>query len=207
MEFALSYAPDSVLEDSLLLEKDSNDDFYSWGGLRYFLMNYEQELQPNKTIQIDKIKLARSEVKSGDFLSVEHRWATENRNAEGENNRAIDKFEKRRLGNFVLLELRLNIQASNSDLEEKINHYLGKGEEPATDLEQVRKMIRDSNAVLKDMNELTRSKNYYLSLHRDINDRAEKRMISFALKRWALKDYVGYAELKKHADAEWTEEV
>ena len=60
---------------------------------------------------------------------------------------------------------------------------------------------------MKDMNELIRSKNYYLSLHREINDRAEKRMISFALKRWALKDYVGYAELKKRADAEWTEEV
>ena len=207
VQFALWYAPDSVLEDSLRLEKDSNDDFYNWGGLRYFLMNYEQELQPNKTIQIDKIKLARSEGKSADFLSVEHRWATENRNAEGENNRAIDKFEKRRLGNFVLLELRINIRASNLDLEEKIKHYLGNGEEPATDLEQVRKMIRESHAVMKDMNELIRSKNYYLSLHREINDRAEKRMISFALKRWALKDYVGYAELKKRADAEWTEEV
>lgn len=207
VEFALWLASDNVLESSLKLEKDSNDDFYSWGGLRYFLMNYEQELQPNKTIQIDKIKLARSEVKSADFLSVEHRWATENRNAEGENNRAVDKFEKRRLGNFVLLELRLNIQASNADLEEKIKHYLGKGDEPATDLEQVRKMIRDSKAVLKDMSDRIRSKNYYLSLHRDINDRTETRMISFALRRWALNDYIGYSELKKRADEEWTEEV
>ncbi len=66
------------------------------------------------------------------YLSVEHMWAAENRNVQGENNRAIDWFEKRRLGNFVLLELRLNIQASNTSLEENLVHYMGRGDEPQT---------------------------------------------------------------------------
>jgi len=203
VEFALGYCPDSKLEASLQLDKDSNDDFYYWGGLRYFLMNYEQTLQPHKTIQIDKITMARSEGKSADYLSVEHRWAIENRNVQGENNRAIDGFEKRRLGNFVLLELRLNIQASNASLEEKLANYMGKGDEPQTDLQQVRKMVRDTEAVLNEMESWTRSKNYYLELHKRLNDRAEKRLTGFALKRWSLKDYLGFSEIKKRADSGW----
>ncbi|HAV37392.1 MAG TPA: DUF262 domain-containing protein [Massilia sp.] len=206
VEFALAYCPDSKLESSLKLEQDSSEDFYDWGGLRYFLMNYEQALQPHKTIQIDKITLARKEGKSADYLSVEHRWAVENRNEQGENNRAIDRFEKRRLGNFVLLELRLNIQASNASLEEKLAHYMGKDEEPQTDLQQVRKMVRDAEAVLKEMKNVTRSKNYYLNLHRKINDQAEERFAKFALKRWTLKDYLGFSEIKKRADSGWDDE-
>jgi hypothetical protein len=205
VEFSLAYCPDSKLEMSLKLAQDSTEDFYNWGGLRYFLMNYEQALQPHKTIQIDKIIMARKEGKSADYLSVEHRWAVENRNVQGENNRAIDWFEKRRLGNFVLLELRLNIQASNASLEEKLAHYMGKGEEPQTDLQQVRKMVRDAELVLKEMKEVTRSKNYYLNLHRKMNDLAEERLTKFALKRWSLKDYLGFTEIKKRADSGWDE--
>jgi len=205
VEFALAYCPDSKLETSLKLAQDSGDDFYEWGGLRYFLMNYEQALQPHKTIQIDKIIMARKEGKSADYLSVEHRWAIENRNVQGENNRAIDWFEKRRLGNFVLLELRLNIQASNASLEEKLSHYMGKDEEPQTDLQQVRKMVRDAELVLKEMKSVTRSKNYYLKLHRQMNDLAEERLTRFALKRWSLKDYLGFTEIKRRADSGWDE--
>jgi hypothetical protein len=203
VRFALSYAPDTVLESSFRLKKDSKDDFYKWPGLRYFLMNYEQELQPNKTIQIDKITMARSDGKSGDYLSVEHRWALENRNSEGENNRAIDQFEKRRLGNFVLLELRLNIQARNSSLEEKLDHYLGKDDEPATDLQQVRQMTRDAKVLLKELSHLRRSKNYYLRLNKEINDRTEGRLTNFALRRWSLKGYLGFAELRQRAESGW----
>lgn len=205
VKFALWHAPDSVLEASLQLERNSSDDFYKWTGLRYFLMNYEQHLQPHKTIQIDKITMARSEGKSGDYLSVEHRWALQNRNTEGENNRPIDQFEKRRLGNFVLLELRLNIQAGDANLEEKLAHYLGKEEEPATELEQVRRMAKDANAVLKEMDGQVRSKNYYLTLHRTINNLAEDRFRVFALKRWGLREYLGFTELKKWSQEEWAE--
>ncbi len=204
VEFALWHSPDSLLEASLKLDEGSSDDFYKWGGLRYFLMNYEQYLQPHKTIQIDKITLARSEGKSADYLSVEHRWAVENRNVEGENNRSIDNFEKRRLGNFVLLELRLNIQAGNASLEEKLANYLGgDGDEPPTDLEQVRKMAKDAKRVLADMTDWTRSKNYYLSLHKEINTRVEERLQKFALNRWSLKEYVGFKELKSRAESGW----
>ncbi len=200
VQFALWCALDDRFVGALQLEPGSTDDFFKWGGLRYFLMSYEQHLQPNKTIQIDKITLSRSEGKSADYLSVEHRWALGNRNAEGENNRAIDRFEKRRLGNFVLLELRLNIQGSDGRIEDKQIKYVdGNGEEPGTDLQQVKKMFKDAKQVLKELEDKTRSKNYYLDLNRLINDRVEERLRKFALSRWSLKEYLGFKELKAKA--------
>ena len=202
VEFIVSFALDAKLEQSLRLEPGSNDNFYSWGGLRYFLMSYEQHLQPKKTIQIDKISMARSEGKPADYLSVEHRWALEYRNGAGENDRDVDDFERRRLGNFVLLELRLNIQGSDGSLEDKNTKYIdGKGEEPPTDLQQVRKMFKETRQALKDLEGLNRSKNYHLKLNRQINDRVEELLSAFALKRWSLKDYLGYKQLKVRAES------
>src|SRR5690606_13957822 len=103
-------ARDNWFEESFRLDDKSAFDFYKWRGIRYFLMNYESSLQPNKTINIDKILKGVSSGKTSDYLSIEHLWATDNRNVEGQNCREIDYYLKRRLGNFVLLELRLNIQ-------------------------------------------------------------------------------------------------
>lgn len=204
--FAHWYAPDNLFEKSFQLEAGSGDDFYDWGGLRYFLMCYAQFLQPNKTVLIDKITLSRSEGKSADYLSVEHLWAREYRNGDGENNRPRDSFERRRLGNFVLLELRLNIQGSNDGIDNKIRRYLnGFENEPATGLEQVRKAAKAANAVLKEMDGWTRSKNYFLELYHTINDHQEKRYIDFALNRWSVKDFAGYRELSKAAAEGWDE--
>jgi len=194
VKFILFHSADQRFRNSFVLEEDSPYDFYSWGGLRYFLMNYEAKLQPNKTIPIDKILLSRKEGKSADYLSVEHLWAVENRNGEGENNRKIDSFEKRRLGNFVLLELRLNIQGSKDGLEEKIPRYLdGLNNDPPTDLEQVRKMGKDAKKIIKERLFNTKSKNYYSSFYHELNDAQEYRYINYAMERWSIKKYLGYA--------------
>jgi len=205
VEFSINSASDKIFAKSLALEPGSNEDFYQWSGLRYFLMSYEQYLQPRKSIQIDKITLARSDGKTGDYMSVEHRWAVKNRNGEGENNRVVDLFQKRRLGNFVLLELRLNIQGSNGDLKNKSDRYVdGLLEEPPTDLQQVRRMFKDAKAVAEGIEfagRTQRKKNYFLGLHTEINNRVEDRLKIFALKRWSLKDYLGYKKLKDLAES------
>ena len=199
-EFIDWRAPDSLFKDSFVLKPDSPDDFYKWGGLRYFLMNYEADLQPNKTIQIDKITLSRSEGKSADYLSIEHLWATENRNSVGENDRKVDLFEKRRLGNFCLLELRLNIKGTNDGIAEKLSRYLkGFDDEPPTDLEQVRRMARNVKEICNNMQHCTRSKNYYFQLHLELNNKQESRYIAFAERRWSIKNSLGYKYLKKLA--------
>lgn len=191
-------APDTLFKESFSLQQDSPDDFYKWGGLRYFLMNYEAELQPNKTIQIDKIRLSRSEGKTADYLSVEHLWATDNRNSAGENDRKVDRFEKRRLGNFCLLELRLNIQGTNDGIAEKILRYIdGSSDGQATDLAQVRRMAKDAKNIFKDLEDWTRSKNYYLEVHKRLNEKQEERYIKFAEKRWSIKNNLGYKYLQK----------
>jgi hypothetical protein len=200
VRFVLWHSADEPFIDSFSLEQSSRDNFYHWGGLRYFLMNYESKLQPNKTISIDRILLGRKEGKSLDYLSVEHLWATENRNQQGENNRNIDDFEKRRLGNFVLLELRLNIQGRNDGLDQKIPRYLnGFDDEQSTDLAQVRKMAKDAKEIMAKSDNETRRKNYFFRFYRDLNTLQEKRYVEFAAIRWSIKQFLGYKQLIKGA--------
>ncbi len=206
--FILWYATEQRFEDSFILENGSPDDFYNWRGLRYFLMNYEAKLQPNKTIPIDKILKSRKEGKSSDYLSIEHVWAKENRNKEGENNRSVDKFEKRRLGNFVLIELRLNIQGGNDSLELKLSRYLKgyDGQQP-TDLAQVRRMGRDAKKTLSGFEGKIQKKNYFNNLYKELNSLQEKRYVKFANERWSIKEFLGYRQLineAKRADANET---
>ena len=171
-------------------------------------MNYEAKLQPKKTIQIDKILMGVKEGKTADYLSVEHLWATENRSGDGENNRKQDKFERRRLGNFSLLELRLNIQGCNDDLEDKLPRYShGFDDEPPTDLQQIRRMARDAEAAIEAQGDRRRTVNFYLDFHRELNDKQEQRYIAFAESRWSLKGFLGYKRLMKESAAMMAEEA
>lgn len=192
VQFIIEYAPDEKFITSLELEKTSNDDFYKWKGLRYFLMNYEQHLQPNKTISIDKIIRSRKEGKSLDYLSVEHSWATENRAGDGQNNRFKDKFQKRRLGNFILLELRLNIQGYKYDLDEKLSYYFNGDER--TELMQVHKLKELANEAYANFEQKRKrkGKDYYLDLHEFIFNKVEENYKAFAVERWSVKNYLGY---------------
>ena len=200
VRFVLWLSADERFKQSFALESESPDNFFHWGGLRYFLMNYEEKLQPNKTIPIEKILLSRKEGKTADYLSVEHLWASENRNQEGENNRKADKFEKRRLGNFVLLELRLNIQGSKDSLELKLPRYLtGLGNEPPTDLAQVRIMGKNAGKLLPGFADRKKGKTYYLDFYREMNCLQEKRYVEFAEIRWSIKSFLGYRKLVKDA--------
>lgn len=201
--FTLVEAPEEQFRDSFDLSRSNFADYYDWEGLRYFLMSYEAELQPRKTIEIDKILRTRAERKSNDYYSVEHLWAVAHRNGEGENVRASDLLEKRRLGNFVLLELGINIQGGNLGIEDKIKRYLGQdGEDEATDLSHVRKMAKNAAAVLQEMRFDTRSKNYYRDRHKRLNDLQEERYMDFAVKRWSVKEFLGFKEIKRYLSIE-----
>lgn len=193
VEFTQRYARDNWFEDSFRLDEKSAFDFYKWRGIRYFLMNYESDLQPNKTINIDKILKGVSSGKTSDYLSIEHLWATDNRNMEGQNCREIDYYLKRRLGNFVLLELRLNIQGQKDDVWIKADRYLdGFEQEPPTDLQHVRIVGKNIRKVVKARQDIKKTINYYSEFYNEIIDEQEERYIKFAMKRWSLKGYIGY---------------
>ena len=196
VSFTQNLAHDGWFEASFYLDDKSSFDFYGWRGLRYFLMNYESSLQPNKTINIDKILKSRSSGKTNDYLSVEHLWATENRNFEGQNCREVDRYQKRRLGNFVLLELRLNIQGTNDDAWIKADRYLeGFEQEAPTDLYHVRLAGKIVRKTFNTMSDVKKPINYYSDFYSEIIGEQEERYIKFAMKRWSLKGYIGY---KKH---------
>ena len=198
VSFTQNLAHDGWFEASFYLDGKSSFDFYGWRGLRYFLMNYESSLQPNKTINIDKILKSRSSGKTNDYLSVEHLWATENRNLEGQNCREADRYQKRRLGNFVLLELRLNIQGSDDDVWIKADRYLdGFEQEAPTDLYHVRLAGKSVRKTVKAMSDFKKTINYYSDFYSEIIHEQEERYIKFAMKRWSLKGYIGY---KKYQD-------
>lgn len=196
VSFTQKRAHDGWFEASFYLDGKSSFDFYGWRGLRYFLMNYESFLQPNKTINIDKILKSRSSGKTNDYLSVEHLWATENRNFEGQNCREVDRYQKRRLGNFVLLELRLNIQGTNDDAWIKADRYLeGFEQEAPTDLYHVRLAGKSVRKTFNTMSDVKKTINYYSDFYSEIIGEQEERYIKFAMKRWSLKGYIGY---KRH---------
>lgn len=195
VNFTLYYSGDRHFEKSFTLDPSDTSDFYKWNGLRYFLINYESYLQPNKTINPSDILKSRRDGKSGDYLSIEHLWATENRNGVGENDRPEDYFEKRRLGNFVLLELRSNIKGKNYWTPFKLNEY-SNGIADYSVFKQVRDAHEHAKAIENEMRDNKKTKNYYKDFAHELNNRQESSYIKFALSRWSLEKFYGYDELK-----------
>lgn len=201
VDFTQRHAHDGWFEESFRLDNKSPFDFYGWRGIRYFLMNYESSLQPNKTINIDKILKSRSSGKTNDYLSIEHLWAKQNRNFDGQNCREIDYYQKRRLGNFVLLELRLNIQGNDDDVWIKADRYLeGFEREVPTDLYHVRLAGKSVRKTVKAMCDVKKTINYYSDFYNEIIDEQEERYIKFAMKRWSLKGYIGYKKYQEELE-------
>lgn len=204
VKFIFTHSPDDKFAKSFSLEADDVGDFGKWSGLRYFLINLEQSLQPHKTIPIDGILRQRSAGRSLDYFSLEHLWATAYRAGEGENDRPQDIRERRRLGNFVLLEFRLNVQGGNQFIEEKAKRYLGedggRGDKQPTKFEHVRKAVYIAREAIAAANKRHRyrSKSYYNDIHKAINDEREDKSKEFALQRWSITAYPLHAALARH---------
>ena len=208
VRFALEYATDSNLENSIVLDDDDNQfDFYQWSGLKYFLICYEASLNESKTVKYGQILSPRSSMKTGDYYSVEHIWAT--KHEQDIYDGIIDSHCKRRLGNFMLLELNLNIIGSAGDLKSKVTLYSGKSKNnvnseriPAqpSEMAQVRELIKDAKGALSNIDSAAfadKRRRPYREIHRDISEKREKRFKTFIVKQWSLKEYRGYHEALK----------
>lgn len=208
VRFALEYATDKNLKESIVLEDDDNQfDFYQWSGLKYFLICYEASLKESKTVKYGQILGSRSSMKDGDYFSVEHIWAT--KHGQDIYNGVIDSHCKRRLGNFMLLELNLNIKGSAGDLRKKIALYSGKSKEKMkleeslpepTEMAQARELINDAKGVLRNINTAVfddNRKRPYRDIHVELCEKREERFMKFIVKHWSLKEFQGYAEAMK----------
>ncbi len=134
---------DELIEQRLFNKsKEESFDFGGWKGIKYFLMCYEAFCRQSKTTHVDEILQRRRDGKTGDYLSLEHILATKYV-VEGQDGEAVS-YQKRRLGNFMLLEMDMNIRGSNQSIKDKIEAY-EKGPEgkniPGSELAQVKEVI------------------------------------------------------------------
>lgn len=177
------YSPMSKFTNSFLIEEDDYFDFYRWGGIRYFLMCFEEYKQPKRTIDVEKILQKVSDGQTGDYYSLEHIFATKYRVEEEDNEPEYNLWLKRRLGNFMLLELSINIQASDKSMSDKIDVYVGKNSDNmSSELFQPNRLKR-----LFEENKLIESE---LDLYKHFINQLEEEYINFAINRWSLKEYI-----------------
>ncbi|TYC63817.1 DUF262 domain-containing protein [Marinobacter sp. BW6] len=191
-EFAFEYGHrnlDEFKECFRLNPLDTNQDFYKWRGLRYFLVNYEQYLDPSRKINIDLVKQRRdSTSRHNDYFSIEHIYAQSCELAGKEELETAR--QKRRLGNFMLLEWGVNSSVSNNPIEEKLGHLeLNANKEKGTKLAQTGRLFDDFETVFgqkprdyrKKLKDKTRFRKY-----KELLNHAEARLIDFAESRWAF---------------------
>jgi uncharacterized protein with ParB-like and HNH nuclease domain len=127
---------------SLAEDKRPGFDYYRWEGLKYFLLCYEQFVNNQATVDFSRLQIKAEKGRANDALSTEHIWPKQYYLNKKQVDRPKDSFQKRRLGNFVLLEHRKNIKGSNDSPEVKFdNYYNGWSDgEVSSSLHQVKKV-------------------------------------------------------------------
>ncbi|MCK4642301.1 DUF262 domain-containing protein [bacterium] len=176
----------STFVEHLTVDDDEAENYYHWQGIRYFLGRYEEVRQDEKNKQtwnIEKILKTRKEGKSGDYISVEHIWAVNNR----KDHYAWDDMQKRRLGNFTLLELRENIKLQDEDIYNKIDTLIK--ENTASKFQQVYDLIDYKKRIEKHKDIKGRNKThvFYWRYAILMNDYRETDLVRFALNTWKLE--------------------
>lgn len=186
--FIDSHANDKKFIEYLTLDEDESGDYYDWGGLKYFLASYEQELQLNekKSIDLPKIMTSRNPDTPNDFFHKEHILAkADYRYDDGEN---LD-VNKRRLGNFILLNEGLNIKVSNKRPEEKVEDYFSHSDNTPNTLmiRELKNFFYEAKKTEEAINGWKRKTNsYWLNVYKRFFDMREEKMINFALERWRV---------------------
>lgn len=179
VQFALEYSSLKGFKSHFVLDEESPIDFGQWRSLKYFLMNYEQEFNKKKSIRIRDVNLTVDESRPDDFPSIEHILAQANRPVGMNHDKA--NWLKRRLGNFVLLELGVNKRARDKDIGDKVKIY---DEVDGSQMRQVRQICKDYNRITS-----ARSADEFRSDESEIEsliDGHEERLRDFAEKRWRL---------------------
>ena len=186
-KFIQEQANDGKFIEYLTLDKDEAGDYYHWAGLKFFLANYEQFLQAEqkKSKTLHDLLITRNEAEEqNDFYHREHIWAV-NEKSVIDDSKHLD-VNKRRLGNFLLLNEGLNITVGKKRIEEKIELYFDiEKNTPNTlmirELEEFyKKAIEDEGAWGR------RTSNYWLNIYKRFFDMREEKMINFALDRWRV---------------------
>ncbi len=187
-QFIDKHANDILFVEYLTLDKDEDYDYYGWNNIRFFLAAYEEKLRKTKGKSIDLVKMLEPQKKEAknDYYQKEHIWARKEFTiVDDEENLDINK---RRLGNFVLLEPSINISVSNDPVEKKINDYFDIMKKDVPSSYMLYELQGFYTKAEKDMpNVKRRTKKYWYELNQRFLDYREEVLINFALDRWRIK--------------------
>ena len=187
--FVQNNANDKSFVENLTLDKDESGNFYDWVGLKFFLASYEEQLRKGnkKSSNLLQIMAPQNADARNDFYQLEHIWAVQDyARIQDEENLNVNK---RRLGNFLLLEESLNKKVKNKPPEEKVKAYF---EDPkmASDTQMIRELEKFFDDALKKESESyhwqRRTSTYWLNVYKRFLDGREEKMINFALERWKV---------------------
>jgi len=186
IEFVKYHCPEETFIQSLTTDDNESIDYYNWNGLRFFLASYEEYLNADKgeSWNIEKILINRMETekdKGNDYLSKEHIWAKKNRPIDFPE----DHREKRRLGNFVLIGLKSNIQLNNEDIEKKVKFLTENTLKSMRQVDQLTGLL-DKGIQFANSRRDKKTKYYFSDIANHIIDQRETNLIGFALDRWKL---------------------
>ncbi|WP_258099546.1 DUF262 domain-containing protein [Marinoscillum pacificum] len=178
--------PETTFIESLTIDDGESIDYYHWNGIRYLLASYEEHLhlQKNESWDIEKILIKRKDAeddKGNDYLSIEHIWASKNR----ADHFSSDIREKRRLGNFVLLGLKSNIQLKNDDIQNKVKYLI------ENNLYSMRQVVDLSDYLNQSITYVDswrqkKTNRYFADIATSLIDKREIDLVNFALSRWKL---------------------
>lgn len=184
IEFTKYYSPEETIIQSLTTDKDEAIDYYNWNGLRFFLASYEEKLWNGKSESwdIERILVNTKETDKGnDHLSKEHIWASKNRVEDFPS----DHRGKRRLGNFVLIGLKSNIELKEMDITDKILYLVHNDLCSMRQVSELKNLMTKAIAFAQNQR-MVKNKNYFLDIATYIFDQRENQLIKFALDQWRL---------------------
>jgi hypothetical protein len=189
-KFIKHRAPDIYFIQSLTLDQGENGDYYHWNSLKFFLASYEQELRSKQqeSKALDSMLFKRASENYNDNFQKEHIWAGEENSLD--KNVAKQEFNKRRLGNFVLLKEGLNKGLGKIRIEKKLKELrtrsFGTGLKP--ELLQVDEMQGVFDRIYNAHNSSgsRHVQSFWLRIYEEFLDVRETSLVNFALIRWQM---------------------
>lgn len=191
IKFVDEKANDKSFVEHLTLDKDEAGDYYSWVGLKFFLASYEEYLQETqaKSTDLQKFIASRNPDAPNDFYHREHIWAVGDDTKKIESKEGLD-VNKRRLGNFLLLNEGLNIKVSDEPPEIKMTLYfdIDKNTPNTLMIQELQKFFDDAKEEIESKGRKNRTKVYWHNVYKRFLDKREEEMVNFALKRWRVSE-------------------
>ncbi len=174
------YCPESKFVEALTLDKNEVYDFYSWSSLKFLISTYESHLR-RKTGGEWNYETLLIEDNENSKMTKEHILAVDQDDPFPDK----DSVEKRRIGNFMLVDGSLNSSLGNKSIEEKIA-TLRQNLKKKNMLFHVREVIALYEKSEKELSEIRRNT---INRRREVMwkffDERETNIIKFALKEWA----------------------